>query len=204
MVQTKTALVVSLVALTVFGAPIAASAQPHTPVLPAVSFHTEDGEDDGFDDGDDDQDDNHKSIPPVFVIPGEKHRHHDRGPKTGTATPTPTPSTDGTDDGSNPDDSVTANGAGIDPAATSDFEVVGPGETPVTDKLGGVNPVEARAIDIKRVVVGHRSPADEFVDAAYVGLGLLGVAAVGLGVTAGARAIRLRRSGKSDYLYGDK
>jgi hypothetical protein len=35
-------------------------------------------------------------------------------------------------------------------------------------------------------------------------MGMLGIAALGLGVTAGVRSIRLRRAGKSDYFYGDK
>jgi hypothetical protein len=206
MSQKKTALVVGLVALTVFGAPIAASAAPMHTDFPNVSFHTEDGEDGSdysFDDGDSDKDDHHKSIPPVFVVPGEKHHRHDRGQQPG-ATPTPAP-TDGSDDGSTtPDDSNTVDGATVDPAAASDFVVMGPGDAPVTDQLGGVNPEEARAIDIKKVMVTHKSPADEFVDAAYIGLGLLGASAVGLGATAGIRAIRLRRSGKTDYLYGEK
>ena len=203
MSQKKTALVVGLVALTVFGAPMAASAAPVHTDFPNVSFHTEDGEDgsdDSFDDGDSDKDDHHKSIPPVFVVPGEKH-HRDH--KAGT-TPSTTPD-DGSDDGSTTlDDSNTVDGATVDPAAASDFVVMGPGDAPVTDQLGGVNPEEARAIDIKKVMVTHKSPADEFVDAAYIGLGLLGASAVGLGATAGIRAIRLRRSGKTDYLYGEK
>ena len=170
--------------------------------FPSVSFHTEDGDDEGFDDGDEDKDDHHKSIPPIFVMPGEKH-HRDRDHRAGT-TPTATPD-DGSDDGSTTqDDSNTVDGAAVDPASTGDFVVMGPGDAPVTDKLGGVNPEEARAIDIKKVMVTHKSPADEFVDAAYVGLGLLGASAVGLGATAGIRAIRLRRSGKTDYLYGEK
>jgi hypothetical protein len=42
------------------------------------------------------------------------------------------------------------------------------------------------------------------MDTAYIGMGMLGLASLGLGVTAGVRAIRLRRSGKSDYFYSDK
>ena len=202
MIETKAAVALSIVALTIFGAPIAASAAPHHATLPSVSFHTEDGEDEEeFDDGDQDTDDHHKSIPPVFVVPGEKHHRNHHTMQTGTAPVTTTPDDDGTN---GTDDSNSVTGAGLDPANASDFVVIGPGETPVTDQLGGVNPEEARAVDIKRVMASHKSPADEFIDAAYIGLGLTGVAAVGLGATAGIRAIRLRRSGKSDYVYGDK
>jgi hypothetical protein len=210
MAKPKAAVVAALVALTIFGAPLAASAAPHHVALPSAGFHTEDGEDNNSNDGDTDKDDHHKSIPPVFVVPGEKHRHHDKYQVPSTPTPTATPAPgDDTTPGDNNDNNDTntagtAGTAGIDPASDSDFVVVTPDHKQVSDKMGGVNPVEARAVDVKSVRVSHKSPADEFIDAAYIGLGLLGVAALGLGVTAGARAIRLRRSGKSDYLYGEK
>lgn len=200
MVEKKLALVAALVALTIVGAPLAASATPVSTAktIGVISFHTED-EEDNNDDGDDDQDDEHHgSIPPVFVVPGAKkpHRDHPR-PPVSTAPDTSVAPTD-------PTTGTTAGTTAIDPLTGEEFVVVGAGEDPSASSLGGVNPEEARAVDIRRVPTGIRNPADQFMDTAYIGMGMLGVAALGLGVTAGVRAIRLRRSGKSDYFYSDK
>jgi hypothetical protein len=207
MLEKKAAIVASLVALTLLGAPLAASASPSFSgkVISGVSIHTEDQDDEDEDededeedeDEDEDEDDRHNSIPPVFVVPGHKKPHQDRNHATGGALGSGTmieidPLTN---------KPVAASIEGI---AGTDFVVVGAGNDPATESIGGVNPVESRAVDIKRVTVGMRSPADQFMDSAYLGMGTLGVAALGLGVTAGVRAIRIRRSGKSDYFYGDK
>ena len=199
MVEKKFALIAALVALTIVGAPLAATAAPVSTAktIGVISFHTEDEEDQN--DGDDDKDDDHHgSIPPVFVVPGAKRPHSDH-PRL--------PVSNSPDSSVSPTDPVTGATAGttaIDPLTGDEFVVVGAGETPGADSLGGVNPEEARAVDIRRVPTGMQTPADQFMDAAYIGLGMLTLAALGLGGTAAVRAVRLRRSGKSDYLYGDK
>ncbi len=202
MIEKKATMVAAIVALTLIGAPLAASAAPMQSAKTIVTtFHAEDGED-HEDDGDDDQDDEHSGyIPPVFVVPGHK-KHHSEHNQTTTA-PTPTP------EATTPTEIDPATGqplqtSSIDPVTGEEFMVVGAGGDAAADSLGGVNPEEARAVDIRRVPTGMRTPADQFMDAAYIGLGMLGVAALGLGGTAAVRAIRLRRSGKADYFYGDK
>jgi hypothetical protein len=39
------------------------------------------------------------------------------------------------------------------------------------------------------------------MESAYLGMGVLAAAAAALGLTAAIRAVRIRRSGKSDYFY---
>ena len=201
--EKKATVVAVLVALTLVGAPLAASAAPTVSVktIGGTTFHTEDTEDSSTDGDQDKDDDHHGSIPPVFVVPGHKKPHHDRGqnpPVTPAPDATATPNPDPTGDGS-------ATTSSIDPVTgQQDFMVVGAGGDPATDSLGGVNPEEARAVDIRRVPDGMRTPADQFMDTAYIGMGMLGLAALGLGGTAVVRAIRLRKSGKSDYIYSDK
>ena len=200
MIEKKATFVAVIVALTLIGAPLAASATPiHTTKTVGTTFRTDDG-DSHEDDGDSDQDDDHSGyIPPVFVVPGQKKPHHDR-PKTPTATaPDATTSTE-----IDPATGQPVQTSSIDPVTGEEFMVVGAGGDPAAGKLGGVNPEEARAVDIRRVPAGMHSPADQFMDAAYIGMGMLGIAALGLGGTAAVRAIRLRRSGKSDYIYSDK
>ena len=200
MVEKRFALVAALIALTIVGAPLAASATPISNVktIGVISFHTEDEEDHDDDEDEDEDDDHHGSIPPVFVVPGAKKPHHDHPrPPASNANDTSVTSI-------NPLTGTTAGTTAIDPLTGEEFVVVGAGEVPSANSLGGVNPEELRAIDIKLVSTKLRSPADQFLDTAYIGMGMLGVAALGLGVTAGVRAIRLRRSGKSDYFYSDK
>jgi hypothetical protein len=203
MFEKKPALVATIVALSLIGAPIAASANPaHSPkTISGISIHAEDkeGHDDGDEDEDDEDEDHHGSIPPVFVVPGKKKPHHDR--KHNQVTTPPTTSNPATID---PVTGLPVTSSSIDPVTSEEFVVVGAGETPTENNLGGVNPKQARAIDIKQVKAGMRTPADQFMDTAYLGMGMLGIAALGLGVTAGVRSIRLRRAGKSDYFYGDK
>lgn len=203
MIEKKATVVAVIVALTLIGAPLAASATPiHATKTIVTTFHAEDGEDhedDGDDDQDDEDDDHNGYIPPVFVVPGHKKPHQDR-PKNPTATaPDATTSTE-----IDPATGQPVQTSSIDPVTGEEFMVVGAGGDPASGKLGGVNPEEARAVDIRRVPAGMHSPADQFMDAAYIGMGMLGIAALGLGGTAAVRAIRLRRSGKSDYFYGDK
>ncbi|MFM5952554.1 MAG: hypothetical protein ACKOOE_08210 [Micrococcales bacterium] len=195
MFEKKLTLAAAVVVITLLGAPLAASAAPvhHVASKGGVSIHTEDGEDDDEDDGDDDEDDDHHgSIPPVFVVPGVKKPHGGHKAKPGTSTSTSTGTT-----------------AGIDPLSGDPIPQVGPDGQPITSDPGtdvatGGAPQEGRAVDITRVPRHIKTPADEFMDAAYLGLGLLALSAVGLGVTAGVRAIRVRRAGKSDYIYNDK
>lgn len=213
MVEKKLALVATLVAFTLVGTPLVASAAPVGSVMASgiISIHTEDEDDEDEDEDDEDEDedededdDHHGSIPPVFVVPGAKKPHHDRPRKPFRST---SGSTTATTKSLSPIELSSTGAIGtaaIDPATGEEFIVVGAGEDPSTSSLGGVNPKEAHAVDIKRVPVGIRNPAEQFMDTAYIGMGMLGVAALGLGVTAGVRAIRLRRSGKADYFYDDK
>ena len=46
-----------------------------------------------------------------------------------------------------------------------------------------------------------RTPADEFFQAATIGLGALAAAALGLGAVAASRAISLRRNPEADFIY---
>lgn len=197
----KAILAATVVLLTVFGAPVAASAAPVQTgsAQSGISIHTED-HDDESDDGDDDEDDGddrHGYIPPVFVVPGQKKPHNEHKTKpSGTVTTTPSTGS-------------SSSTAGIDPLSGDPVNQIGPdgqpmAGTPGSDLGPAGTPEESRAVDITRVPKHMKSPADAFMDTAYIGLGLLGVSAVGLGVTAGVRAIRLRRSGKSDYIYNDK
>lgn len=200
MLEKKAALVAAIVALTLIGAPLAATAAPVTSPksISGISIHTEDEEEDEDEDEDED-DDHHGSIPPVFVVPGHKKPHHDR--KHQLVTPPPSSTTTAKID---PVTGLPITTSSIDPVTGDEFVVVGAGQGAEANSLGGVNPKQARAIDISQVKAGMRSPADQFMDGAYIGMGMLGLAALGLGVTAGVRSIRLRRAGKSDYFYGDK
>lgn len=53
-----------------------------------------------------------------------------------------------------------------------------------------VNPVGGAAIDIGSFNSDAKTPAETFIEAAYVGLGAMALGAVALGITAGSRAIR--------------
>lgn len=204
MIEKKATIVATLIALTLLGAPLAASAAPvQTVKTIGTTFHSEDGDehdDEDEDEDEDDEDDEHSGyIPPVYVVPGHK-KHHKEHTETSDA-----PGID--DSASAAIDPITGlpfQTSGIDPVTGEEFIVVGAGGDAAFNSLGGVNPEEARAVDIRRVTPGMRTPADQFMDAAYIGMGMLGVAALGLGGTAAVRAVRLRRSGKSDYFYGDK
>ena len=201
MLEKKAALVAAVIALTLIGAPLAASAAPATSPksISGISIHTEDEEEREGDGDEDEDDDHHGSIPPVFVVPGHKKPHHDR--KHQLVTPPQVNSNSATLD---PVTGLPITTSSIDPVTGDEFVLVGAGQGAEANSLGGVNPKQARAVDISKVKAGMRSPADQFMDGAYIGMGMLGLAALGLGVTAGVRSIRLRRAGKSDYFYGDK
>lgn len=201
MLEKKAAMVATIVVLTLIGAPLAASAAPapSPKSISGISIHTEDEDEDEDEDDEDEDDDHHGSIPPVFVVPGHKKPHPERKPK-----PVTTPPVNAETAKIDPTTGLPVTPSSIDPITGEEFVVVGAGQGAEANSLGGVNPKQARAIDIKKVRAGMRSPADQFMDTAYIGMGMLGVAALGLGVTAGIRSIRLRRAGKSDYFYGDK
>lgn len=206
--EKKVILAATLVALTVFGAPLAASAAPTHSVqtIGGISIHADDHEDDHEDDGDDDEDDgddeHHGSIPPVFVTPTTPKAHTPPKHKPSSTSHSNTNTSTNTNNTTNP--------ASINPAPTDGVTPVGPeGVTPVDGNITNGTPgqgkhEEGRAVDITRVPERMKTPADQFMDTAYVGLGMLGVSAVGLAVTAGVRAVRIRRSGKSDYFYDNK
>ena len=179
--------------LTILGAPVAAMADDsQPPVYPSnVQIHSEDSDDDGDDDGE-----HHKKgwIPPVFVVPGQKHSHHK--PKPGTATTAPTPGDDSFDD-----DDANAGTASVNGLDTNDFVVVGVDDTAAAKSLESVDPRKSQPIAIEQVRVTNQTPAERFMDTAYLGIGLLAVSAIGLGATTAVRSYRLRKSGKSDYFY---
>ena len=189
--------------LTILGAPVAAMADDNQPpVYPSnVQIHSEDSddhedaEDDGDDDGDDDGEHHKKGwIPPVFVVPGQKHSHHK--PKPGTVTTAPTAGEDSSDD-----DDANAGTASVNGLDTNDFVVVGVDDTAADKSLESVDPRKSQPIAIEQVRVTNQTPAERFMDTAYLGIGLLAVSAIGLGATTAVRSYRLRKSGKSDYFY---
>jgi hypothetical protein len=196
--------VATAVLLAVIGAPVAAMAddERQPPILPSnVQIHQDDSDehedaDDGDDDGDD-QGEHHKKgwIPPVFVVPGQKHDNHK--PKPGSTTAPTTPGDDANNDG----DDTTAGNASVGGLDTNDFVVVGVDDTAAAESLESVDPKQSHPVAIEKVNVTSQTPADRFMDAAYLGIGLLAISAVGLGATTAVRSYRLRKSGKSDYFY---
>ena len=212
MANKSVALLATVVAFTLLGAPIAATAETSGDQTQpsAVSFHSEDNGGNQSEsenhDGDRDKDDDHGYIPPVFVVPGAK-KHN----KLHQTRPTTTTNTSGMTNTKGNSGNL-AGTAGIDPVTSATVTT----ENPEDLVVDGVNPNEVSTlqgakdqnqphpVDIKRVELGMRSPADQFLDTAYIGLGLLGLSAIGLGGAAVVRGVRLRRSGKADYLYGDK
>jgi hypothetical protein len=215
----KTLMVATVVAFSILSMPFAATfALAETQTSPAgISVHTEDnGEsEDGEDshvntsgkqsnDGDKDNDDRHGYIPPIFVAPGTDDSDTDRATQEPTSTTSPTTGTNGSADIGVPTATGNVTTTSVRPVGGKTQVSVGVDTSTPINSLGTVNPKEERAVDIERVHAASQSPAEEFLDAAYLGMGLLAASALGLGVTAGVRAVRLRRSGKSDYLYGDK
>lgn len=196
MLEVKASLAATIVALTIFGAPLAASAAPIQTPITGISIHTEDDEfenedeEDHEDEGENEDDETHEELPPVFVIPGNKkpHGHH---PTTVT-----------------PDPDVTIDGSSLDPAGLGEiqddqFLVVGTND-PTDRSLSEINPRSAKPVAIEKVEANRKTPADRFLDTAYFGMAALGISALGLGVTAAVRSIRLRKGGNADYFYDDK
>lgn len=191
-----------IVLMSLFGAPVAAMAHETRPVTgPSnVHIHQDDSEDhedqgDGDDDGDDEGKDRKKGwIPPVFVVPGKKHDHKAPKPEKQDSGTAPVA---GSDDSGN----STAGSASINGLDTNDFVVVGVEDTAGTQGIESANPRGSKPVAIEQVKVTTQTPADRFMDSAYLGIGLLALAAVGLGATTAIRSYRLRKSGKSDYFY---
>lgn len=194
----------ALLALIIVGAPIAAKADSHPSANvfhSGVQIHQDDDDEDDFDDdGDDDADDEHKKgwIPPVFVVPGGKHGHHK--PSAG-AKPTAPVTVDSGDDIDGDSTANSAGVAGLPTSDTNDFIVVGVDDTDAANSLESVDTSKSEPIAIERVVATTQTPADRFMDTAYLGIGILGASAIGLASTTMIRSYRLRKSGKSDYFY---
>ncbi len=202
MFEKKPVLVAALVALTLLGAPVAASAAtPHTAHagIPKPIFQDDEERED--EDEDEDEDEAHENIPPVFVVPGSKKDHHKRHPKPHERFVNVLPTI--------PEivvPGVVGSGATVQALPGGDFVeseyVVIASNDPAAEKaLGTSNPNESQPIDVSLIRADIKNPSDQFLDSAYLGLAVLGAAALGLGTAAGVRAVRVRRSGKSDYFY---
>lgn len=198
MFEKKSAVLASVILLTLFGAPLAASAAtPHfvSSGVPIPIF-TEDQEESDDEDGDNDNsvhNEQHEVIPPVITVPGSGKEHHRKPPKTGIPE---------VPEVLDPNSSAQFL-SGID-LAEAEYVVVASNDPESTVPLEAANPNEAQPIDVKLIRASIKNPADRFMDSAYLGIGVLGAAALGLGAVAGVRAIRMRRNGKSDYFYEDK
>jgi hypothetical protein len=211
MFEKKQAVVSSALLFTLFGAPLAASAATPTfsPAAVPVPIFQEDGDDQ---DGDDDSganhhDEIHEIIPPVITVPGlGKGRHHkpfNHGLPTTPPVATPEPTDPAIPTGPVDPASVTQSLPGVS-VDDSEYVVVASNDPESALPLEAANPNESEPIDVRLIRAQVRNPADQFLESAYIGMGVLGVAAIGLGATAGVRAIRLRRNGKADYFYDNK
>ena len=198
MFDKKSAVLASVILLTLFGAPLAASAV--TPQVAISGFptpiFTEDQEESDDEDSDDDRgnhDEQHEVIPPVITVPGQGKEHHRKPPKNGTPI---------VPEVLDPNSSAQSL-SGID-LAEADYVVVASDDPESTIPLEAANPNESKPIDVKLIRASIKTPADRFMDSAYLGIGILGAAALGLGAVAGVRSIRMRRNDKSDYFYDNK
>jgi hypothetical protein len=198
MFEKKSAVLASVILLTLFGAPLAASAG--TPQIGLSGFSTpiftEDQEESDDEDGDNDNgvhNEQHEVIPPVITVPGHGKDEHRNPPKNGTPI---------VPEVLDPNSSAQYL-SGID-LAEAEYVVVASNDPESTVPLEAANPNESQPIDVKLISASIKSPADRFMDSAYLGIGALGAAALGLGAVAGVRAMRMRRNGKSDYFYEDK
>jgi hypothetical protein len=190
MIEKKTATVASLILLVVFGAPIAASAATPYHLSNSAPIYLEDQDDgDQEEDSDSSHDELHEDIPPVFVVPGSSNTEHPVLTKEPITTQTKplNPSQIGSP----------ATGSKVN----KEFLVVSSQDPASKSALERVNPHHAKPIDVSLVRTSLKTPADRFMEAAYIAMAGLGVTAVGLGTVAAVRGIRLRRSGKSDYFY---
>ena len=193
MIEKKAATAASLILLVIFGAPIAASAATVHHLSIPKPIHLEDEEHEDGDEEEDqrsDHDELHEDIPPVFVVPGNtEHPSVTKEPIT-TQTQPLSPSLIG-----KPHQDATVN---------KEFLVVSSQDPASKSALERVNPHHANPIDISLVRTSLKTPADRFMEAAYIGMAGLGITAVGLGATAAVRSMRLRKNGKSDYFYDNK
>ncbi|CAB4549233.1 MAG: hypothetical protein F2529_05480 [Actinobacteria bacterium] len=200
MFEKKSAVLASVILLTLFGVPLAANAA--TPQVAISGFPTpvfsedEDEYEDEDEDGDDDQgvhEEQHEVIPPVITVPGQGKEHHRKPPKNGTPI---------VPEVLDPNTSAQSL-SGID-LAEADYVVVASDDPESTIPLEAANPNESKPIDVKLIRASIKTPADRFMDSAYLGIGILGAAALGLGAVAGVRSIRMRRNDKSDYFYDNQ
>jgi hypothetical protein len=198
MFDKKSAVLASVILLTLFGAPLAASAA--TPQVAISGFPTpifsEDEDEYEDEDSDDDRgnhDEHHEVIPPVITVPGQGKEHHRKPPKNGTPI---------VPEVLDPNSSAQSL-SGID-LAEADYVVVASDDPESTIPLEAANPNESKPIDVKLIRASIKTPADRFMDSAYLGIGILGAAALGLGAVAGVRSIRIRRNDKNDYFYDNK
>lgn len=199
----KPGVIVALVSLLVISTPLAALAddseddngtsQGETRVPGQHSDHDNDN-DDKF----------HGLIPPVFVIPGQgkvKHQRPSGKPSTPpTATPDPTTPDSGNGTGASLGGVQFPSGPTGDVSA-SDFVVVNANDPKSQGNVNEINPKLSAPVQIRAVQPNRLTPEQEFMNAAYLGMGALAVSALGLGITAGVRSIRLRKSEKNDYFY---
>jgi len=208
MFEKKPAIIASVILLTLFGAPLAATAASHSTVVSGVPTPIfQDDEDDepehedDDEDGDDDSDEHeerHEIIPSVITVPGLGRGHHNRPPKGGLPTGTEELAPGVVD----PNTTIQSL-SGVD-IADADYVVIASNDPEGAIPLEIANPNESNPIDVKLIHTNAKSPADNFLESAYLGMGALGLAALGLGSVATVRAVRVRRSGKSDYFYDNK
>ena len=197
--STKLSLGAMLVVFTLFATPIAANAAPSvlkqsgsfTPIyLDGDEDDEDEDEDDDEDEDEDDDDDRHEKIPPVFVVPGAGHGKH-KEPKKEHATFTNIV----------PESLVGTQAIITEVGSDSEFVMVASNDPGAASALGQANPHQSNPIQIELVKTSRQTPADRFMESAYLGMGVLAAAAAALGLTAAIRAVRIRRSGKSDYFY---
>ncbi len=192
MASTKLSLGAMLVVFTLFATPIAAHAAPS--VLNQSGSFTPiylDGDDEDEDeDEDDDEDDRHEKIPPVFVVPGSGHGKH-REPKKEHPTFTNIV----------PESLVGTQAIITEVGSDSEFVMVASNDPGAASALGQANPHQSNPIQVEMIKTSRQTPADRFMESAYLGMGVLAAVAAALGLTAAIRALRMRRSGKSDYFY---
>jgi hypothetical protein len=194
--STKLTLAATITLLALLGAPMAASAAPSiqfqsgsfTPIY--LEEDDDDDDKDEDDEDDDDDDDRHEKIPPVFVVPGaghQKHKDHKKEhPAFSNIVPEPLIGTQAL---------ITELGA------NSEYVMVASNDPAAVTAIGQANPHQANPINMELVKTTRQTPADKFMESAYLGMGILAATAAALGLSAAVRAVRIRRSGKSDYYY---
>ena len=206
MMEKKAALLAAMVALTLLGAPVAANAAtPHISHAGIPKPIFQDDEERENEDEDEDErehdDEAHENIPPVFVVPGSKKDRHNRPPKPNERFVNVLPTIPETVvPGATPATVKPQTIAGTD-IPESEYVVIASNDPAAEKALGTSNPNESQPIDVTLIRADIKNPSDQFLESAYLGLGVRGVAALGLGTAAGIRAVRVRRSGKSDYFY---